>query len=371
MFSFELTHRCGETGARAGVLRTTHGPVPTPVFMPVGTLGTVKALTPEELTECGARIILGNTYHLYLRPGCEVIDTFGGLHRFMNWKGAILTDSGGFQVFSLARLSKITEEGVAFQSHIDGSRHLLSPEKTMEIQACLGADVMMCLDQCIAYPAGRTEAERALALTARWAKRCKAAWEEKADGRRALFGIVQGGMFPDLRARSAALTAEIGFSGYAAGGFSVGEPKALMLETAEAVLPLLPVDRPRYVMGVGTPADLVELTALGADMFDCVLPTRNARNGQLFTRRGTLNISNAAFRNDPGPPDPGCSCYTCRNYSLAYLRHLYVSRELLAYRLNTIHNIHTFLKLAEDMRAAIAGGGFASFRRQFHHQWRD
>jgi queuine tRNA-ribosyltransferase len=336
--------------------------------MPVGTLGTVKALSPEELVQCGAQIILGNTYHLYLRPGCEVIERFSGLHRFMNWDGPILTDSGGFQVFSLAQLSKVSEEGVAFQSHIDGSSHLLSPEKAVAIQVCLDADIIMCLDQCIAYPAEREGAREALELTARWAGRCKKEWHSRTDGHQALFGIVQGGMYRELRARSAELTAEIGFDGYAVGGLSVGEPKAQMLEIADQTLPLLPVSQPKYVMGVGTPEDLVELVALGADMFDCVLPTRNARNGQMFTGGGTLNITNARYRNDTEPPDPSCTCYTCRHYSRAYLRHLYMSRELLAYRLNTIHNIHYFARLAEDMRDAIAEQRFTDFRKAFHRR---
>ncbi|MDZ7579488.1 MAG: tRNA guanosine(34) transglycosylase Tgt [Deltaproteobacteria bacterium] len=367
MFDFTVTSRCRDTRARTGVFKTAHGAVRTPVFMPVGTLGTVKALSPEELVQCGAQIILGNTYHLYLRPGCAVIERFAGLHRFMNWHGPILTDSGGFQVFSLARLSRISEEGVVFQSHIDGSAHLLSPEKAVAIQVCLDADIIMCLDQCIAYPAARETAREALELTARWARRCKAAWS-RANDHRALFGIVQGGMYGELRARSAELTAEIEFDGYAVGGLSVGEPKAQMLEIADQTLPRLPASRPKYIMGVGTPEDLVELVALGADMFDCVLPTRNARNGQMFTTAGTLNISNTRYRTDTAPPDPACTCYTCRHYSRAYLRHLYTSRELLAYRLNTIHNIHYFAGLADEMRAAIAEQSFADFRRQFYHR---
>ena len=368
MFDFNVKSRCQETRARTGVIETAHGTVRTPVFMPVGTLGTVKALSPEELVQCGAQIILGNTYHLYLRPGCEVIERFSGLHRFMNWDGPILTDSGGFQVFSLAQLSKVSEEGVAFQSHIDGSSHLLSPEKTVAIQVCLDADIIMCLDQCIAYPTERETAREALELTARWAGRCKKEWQSRTDGHQALFGIVQGGMFRELRARSAGLTAEIGFDGYAVGGLSVGEPKAQILEIADQTLPLLPVSQPKYVMGVGTPEDLVELVALGTDMFDCVLPTRNARNGQMFTAGGTLNITNARYRTDTEPPDPSCTCYTCRHYSRAYLRHLYMSRELLAYRLNTIHNIHYFVRLAEDMRVAIAEQRFTDFRKAFYRR---
>jgi queuine tRNA-ribosyltransferase len=368
MFDFRITSHCQKTRARTGVIETAHGTVRTPVFMPVGTLGTVKALSPEELVQCGAQIILGNTYHLYLRPGCEVIERFSGLHRFMNWKGPILTDSGGFQVFSLAQLSKVSEEGVAFQSHIDGSSHLIGPEKAVAIQVCLDADIVMCLDQCIAFPAERETARQALELTARWAGRCKKEWQLRTDGLQALFGIVQGGMYKELRARSSELTVEIGFDGYAVGGLSVGEPRAKMLEIADQTLPLLPPSHPKYIMGVGTPEDLVELVAIGADMFDCVLPTRNARNGQMFTGAGTLNITNARHRTDTEPLDPSCTCYTCRHYSRAYLRHLYMSRELLAYRLNTIHNIHYFLRLAEDMRGAIADQRFTDFRKEFYRR---
>ncbi|MGB8718579.1 MAG: tRNA guanosine(34) transglycosylase Tgt [Desulfobacterales bacterium] len=357
-----------DANARSGLLQTAHGAIRTPVFMPVGTLGTVKALSPEELRAGGAQIILGNTYHLYLRPGCEVIETFNGLHAFMNWPHPILTDSGGFQLFSLARLTRITEEGAAFQSHIDGSQHLLTPEKAMEIQICLGSDIAMCLDQCLQYPAEPAQTRSAMSLTTRWARRCKEFWAEHAPADRLLFGIAQGGMDPALRAQSAAELVDIDFPGYALGGLSVGEPTALMLEVAAASLPMLPVDKPRYVMGVGTPEDLVELTALGADMFDCVLPTRNARNGQLLTAFGTLNIANARFRLDPGPVDPDCDCYTCRHYSRAYLRHLYLNRELLAYRLNSIHNLHYYAGLMAAMRAAIEASGFDAFKKAFYRR---
>ncbi|WP_372679565.1 tRNA guanosine(34) transglycosylase Tgt, partial [Desulfosarcina sp.] len=349
-----------------GVFLTPHGPVQTPGFMPVGTQGTVKGLTIDQVAATGAHMILGNTYHLYLRPGCDIIGRFAGLHRFMNWDRPILTDSGGFQVFSLSRLRKLTEEGYAFQSHIDGSRHILSPEKSIEVQICLNSDIMMCLDQCLAHPASHEQAEAALALTTRWAQRCKIFWQARTDRQNSLFGIVQGGMFADLRARSVEAIATIGFPGYAIGGLSVGEPKDLMMDMAARTLPLLPDDRPRYIMGVGTPEDLVELVGLGADMFDCVMPTRNARNGQLFTERGTLNICNARFREDEGPVDPGCDCYTCRHYSLAYLRHLYTAREILAYRLNTIHNLHYYLNLAKAMRAAILAGTFDQFKNAFY-----
>jgi queuine tRNA-ribosyltransferase len=363
---FELEKRCSATEARAGMVKTRHGEIQTPIFMPVGTQATVKALTPEELETLGAQIILGNTYHLYLRPGTEVIDRFGGLHDFMHWRKPILTDSGGFQVFSLAQLSRISEEGYAFQSHLDGgSRHLLTPEKSVEVQLSLNSDILMCLDQCIAYPAGHKEAEAALALTTRWARRSKTAWQARENAN-LLFGIVQGGMHPDLRTRSAAEIVDVGFPGYAVGGLSVGEPKELMYAMASHTLPLLPENAPRYVMGVGTPADLVELTAMGADMFDCVMPTRNARNGQLFTRSGTININNAMHREAVAPIEEGCGCYTCLHYSRAYLRHLYQAREILAHRLNTIHNLHFYLNLVKNMRMAILEGTFEQFRRDFH-----
>ncbi len=368
MLNFEVIAASTRTRARAGILRTGRGDIATPVFMPVGTAGTVKAITPDELRTCGATIILGNTYHLYLRPGREVIRLFSGLHRFMNWDGPILTDSGGFQIFSLAKIAKITENGFEFQSHIDGSRHEITPEDAVSIQTDLGADIIMCLDECIPYPADAETAEKAVALTTRWARRCKQAWEKTDNKKNVLFGIVQGGMFPALRRRSLEELCEIGFPGYAVGGLSVGEPKDLMLATAEATLPLLPPEKPRYVMGVGTPADLVELVAMGADMFDCVMPTRNARNGQLFTASGAFNISNARFRNDTGPLDPACGCLTCRQFSRAYLHHLYRCRELLSYRLNTIHNLHYYLGLMTEMRAAITADRFEDFRSAFYHR---
>jgi queuine tRNA-ribosyltransferase len=367
MLTFDVLQTCPATSARAGVLTTARGQIRTPIFMPVGTQGTVKAVTPEELNAVGARIILGNTYHLYLRPGCEVIERFGGLHGFMHWAKPILTDSGGFQVFSLARLSKISEEGYAFQSHLDGgARHLLTPERSVAVQAALDSDIMMCLDHLIAYPCDYADAADAVDRTTRWARRCKTAWIGPGNGKNALFGIVQGGMYTDLRSRSVEGITEIGFPGYAVGGLSVGEPKALMMEMAAHTLPLLPRDAPRYVMGVGTPADLVELTALGADMFDCVMPTRNARNGRLFIPEGTLNIANSIHREATGPIQEGCQCYTCRNYSRAYLRHLFLAKEILAHRLQTIHNLHYYLDLVNGMRMAIIEGSFERFRRDFH-----
>ena len=366
MFDFKVIAASESTRARAGILRTAHGVVETPVFMPVGTRGSVKSVSPEELLAAGARIILGNTYHLYLRPGCDVVRRFAGLHQFMHWDGPILTDSGGFQVFSLAKLAKISEEGVTFQSHLDGSSHLLTPEKVIEIQNCLGADIIMCLDDCIQYPATRDQSLAALEITTKWAQRCKQAWQETKNGRNALFGIVQGGMFEDLRGRSAQELIEIDFPGYAVGGLSVGEPAEVMLEMADYTLPNLPETKPRYIMGVGTPENLIELVALGADMFDCVLPTRNARNGQIFTQYGTVNISNSQYKADREPLESGCQCYTCRHYSRAYLRHLYVSRELLAYRLNTIHNIHYYISFMKQIREAIRADEFETYRKNFY-----
>jgi len=365
---FKEISRSTTTQARAGIIYTDRGDIETPVFMPVGTLATVKSLSPEDLLSCGAQIILGNTYHLYLRPGCDVIQAFSGLHRFMHWERPILTDSGGFQVFSLARLRKISEEGADFQSHIDGSRHLLTPEKAIEIQHCLNADIIMCLDQCIAYPSTQKEAADAMDLTTRWARRCKTAWQERNDDSHALFGIVQGGMYPEQRRASAEALVEMEFPGYAIGGLSVGEPADVMLEMAEITLRHLPRSSPRYIMGVGTPENLVELVSRGADMFDCVMPSRNARNGQMFTPKGTLNISNARFRTNTAPIDALCTCYTCRHYSRAYLRHLYLSREILAYRLNTIHNIHYYINLMGEMRNAIMNDAFDDFRKNFYEQ---
>ena len=348
--------------ARVGRIGTPHGNVQTPAFMPVGTQGTVKGLTPEQVRGLGADIILGNTYHLYLRPGHRLIADLGGLHRFMNWPGPILTDSGGFQIFSLGALRRIAEEGATFQSHIDGSSHFLSPEKAVEIQEALGSDIMMCLDECIAYPATREEVERALARTARWADRCKLSRKNRAQ---ALFGIVQGGVYPDLRRRGAEELAAIGFDGYAIGGLSVGEPKGLMLENLAATAPLLPEERPRYLMGVGTPEDLVDGVFHGIDMFDCVMPTRSARNGLLFTNGKKVVIKNARYREDASPLDSECDCYTCQNYSRAYLRHLFVAGEILAMVLNTIHNLRYYLHLMERIREAIREGRYPEFRDRF------
>jgi len=359
---FALTTTDPGCEARLGNILTSHGEIRTPAFMPVGTQGTVKGLLPEQVRSLGADIILGNTYHLYLRPGHELIAALGGLHKFMNWEGPILTDSGGFQVYSLGALRKTNDDGAVFQSHIDGSKHFLSPEKAVEIQEALGSDIMMCLDECIAYPADKKTTEAALSRTAQWARRCR---KVKRNSAQALFGIVQGGVYQDLRRQGVDDLCNIGFDGYAIGGLSVGEPKESMLETLAATAPLLPRDAPRYLMGVGTPGDIVEGVFHGIDMFDCVMPTRSARNGLLFTNEGKVVIRNARYREDISPIEIGCDCYTCRNYSRAYLRHLYVAGEILAMVLNTIHNLRHYLRLMEGIRAAIKDGRFGEFRRVF------
>lgn len=350
MFKFEITHRHSHSAARLGKVFTPHGVIDTPAFMPVGTQGTVKALSPEDVVECGAQIILGNTYHLYLRPGHEIVRSLGGLHRFMNWHKPILTDSGGFQVFSLSEFAKVDENGVTFKSHIDGAKHLLTPEKSMEIQQALGSDIIMALDELIAHPSDWSRAKASLELSTRWAKRCR---EFHRFEHQALFGIVQGGMYRDLRMQSAEEIVNIGFPGYAIGGLSVGEEKPLMLEIAEHTAKLLPENSPRYLMGVGAPEDLLHCSQMGIDLFDCVMPTRNARNGSLFTKTGKLNIKNTGYRQDEKPIDPTCSCYTCKNYSRAYLRHLFVAGEILAMRLNTIHNIAFYQSWMASIRDAI------------------
>ncbi len=364
---FEILSTDPSSNARCGRLYTAHGTVDTPVFMPVGTAGSVKSLSPDELEALGARIILGNTYHLYLRPGDERIARLGGLHRFMSWERPILTDSGGFQVFSLARINRIEEAGVQFQSHIDGSRHYLTPETAVRIQKHLGSDICMCFDECTPYPVSYEYAAQSVARTVRWAERsAKAHAETEGFGPQALFGIVQGSVFSDLREKCLEKLLEIGFDGYAIGSLSVGEPKPEMLSIMRRLAPALPRTLPRYVMGVGTPEDLVEGVNCGVDMFDCVMPTRNARNGMLFTSRGPVNIKNAAYAEDPDPIDPDCGCYTCRRFSRAYLRHLYIARELLSYRLNTIHNLHFYLDLMAQMRSAIGAGEFAAWRTNFY-----
>ena len=349
-------------GARRGRLTFPRGTVETPAFMPIGTYGTVKAMTPEELREVGAEIILGNTFHLMLRPGTEVVRAHRDLHGFMHWEGPILTDSGGFQVWSLAELRKISEEGVKFQSPVNGDQVFLTPEDSIRVQHELGADIIMVFDECTPYPADEATARTSMELSLRWAQRCRVAHGEHAS---ALFGIVQGGMYPELRRISLAGLLEIGFDGYAVGGLSVGEQEGERIRVLEALSPHLPADRPRYLMGVGTPADLVAAVARGMDMFDCALPTRNARNGHLFTSAGVVRIRNSGYRLDTRPPDENCSCYTCRNYSRAYLRHLDKCGEILGPRLATIHNLHYYQSLMRAMREAAAAGRFGAWAKEF------
>ncbi len=355
---FTLEHSDGN--ARAGLLRTAHGIVPTPVFMPVGTVGSVKALAPDDLLAIGAPVILGNTYHLYLRPGDALVARRGGLHAFASWPGAILTDSGGFQVFSLSSLRKIREEGVEFRSHLDGSRHLFTPEKVLEIQRNLNSDIMMVLDECVPYGADHAYTRKSLALTTRWAARAREAYPA-GTAHNLLFGIVQGGFYKDLRAQSAEEICGMDFDGLAIGGLSVGEPKSQMYDMLGHTAPLLPWGKARYLMGVGTPLDIVTGIGAGVDMFDCVLPTRNARNGTLYTSLGKVNIKRRQYAEDDGPLDPCCSCYACRNFSRAYLRHLYVSRELLSCRLNSLHNLTYYLHLVREARKAIVEGRYNAF----------
>ncbi len=359
--NFSIQHRDG--AARAGALSLAHGSLETPAFMPVGTYGTVKAMSPAELRELDYGMVLGNTFHLWLRPGLEVIAAHGGLHRFMGWDGNILTDSGGFQVYSLGALRKISEPGVAFRSPVDGAPCFLSPEISMEIQKTLNSDVAMVFDECTPYPADADQAAASMRLSLRWAARSKAAFEGSGN---ALFGIVQGGMHEALRDESLAGLAEIGFDGYAIGGLSVGEPKPDMRRILAHTAPRLPEHRPRYLMGVGTPEDLVEAIQTGVDLFDCVLPTRNGRNGWLFTRHGDVKIRNARYRNDPAPLDEACGCYACRNFSRAYLHHLQRVNEILGARLNTLHNLYYYRQLMAGMRQAIAAGRLAQFAADFH-----
>ncbi|HHW08109.1 MAG TPA: tRNA guanosine(34) transglycosylase Tgt [Clostridia bacterium] len=348
--SFEVLYQSKESAARLGKLHLTHGIVETPVFMPVGTQATVKTMTPEELDQVGAEIILSNTYHLYLRPGHDLVAEAGGLHSFMNWHKPILTDSGGFQIFSLADLRKISEEGVMFSSHLDGSRHFISPERSMEIQMALGSDIAMAFDICSPYPHEYEAAKKDLEVTLRWAKRCQAYHHREEQ---ALFGIVQGGVYADLRRRSIEELETMDFPGYGIGGLSVGEPKELMYEMLEVVVPLMPKHKPRYLMGVGSPDCLVEGVLRGVDMFDCVLPTRIARNGTVWTSEGKVTVRNAAYARDFGPLDPACDCYTCRNYSRAYIRHLFKAEEILGLRLTTIHNLAYLMRLMHRIREAV------------------
>ena len=376
-FGFRVTHTDGR--ARRGVMTTAHGDVDTPAFMPVGTQGAVKAITHRDLEGLGAQILLGNTYHLYLRPGDELIARRGGLHRFSGWNRPILTDSGGYQVFSLAARRTIDEEGARFRSHLDGSAHLLTPERVVDVQAKLGSDIAMVLDECLAYPAGLDAARASMERTWRWARRGRDRLQALRDGAaagvwvtnhgQAQFGIVQGGVYAELRRESAERTVGVGFEAYAIGGLSVGEPVETMYEMVSHTTAYLPEHLPRYLMGTGTPADLVESVARGVDLFDCVLPTRNARNGQLFTSEGRVNIKNARYAEDDRPPDPTCSCYTCRSASRAYLRHLFLAGEMTAATLNTLHNLHFYLDTMRRIRESVTFGRFESFRLAFHQSF--
>ena len=369
MFEYTLKKKDSKSMARRGKLVTPHGEIETPVFMPVGTQATVKAMAPEELKEIGSQIILSNTYHLYLRPGHKLIEKAGGLHKFMNWDRPILTDSGGFQVFSLQDNRKITEEGVMFQSHIDGSKHFLSPEKAVEIQNSLGSDIMMAFDECAPWPSDHDYVKKSLERTTRWAKRCKDA--HKNTEKQALFGIVQGGGYEDLRMQSAKELTDIDFPGYSIGGLSVGEPKSIMYDMLEITTPLLPENKPRYLMGVGSMDALVEGVMRGVDMFDCVLPTRTARTGTFLTMKGKINILNAKYADDLSPIDEECTCYTCRNYSKAYLRHLFKAKEILGARLATWHNIHALHDLMIKIRKSIEEDRFMEFRKDFFDNNKD
>jgi queuine tRNA-ribosyltransferase len=363
---FKIINKCHASRARAGEITTSHGKFATPVFMPVGTQGSVRAVSPEELVESGVRIILANTYHLYLRPGHRIIEKLGGLHRFMNWSGPILTDSGGFQVYSLSRLRTISEEGVTFQSHLDGSRHFIGPEEAINIQKSLGADIIMTFDECAPYPADYEYIVNSVKLTSLWARKCI---ESEIDANQALFGIVQGGIYPDLRERSAKELIELGFDGYALGGLSVGEDRATREKVIRETVEFLPEEKPVYLMGVGKPEDIIDGIRLGVDMFDCVMPTRNARNGTLFTSRGKLVIKNARFSDDDRPVDEKCDCYTCSRYSRAYLRHLFMAKELLSYRLNSIHNLYFYSHLMENIRYAILEDKFDDFCKEFFRSY--
>ena len=363
---FELLASDQHSKARRGRLKTAHGVIDTPVFMPVGTQGSVKGVSPRELCELNAQIVLGNTYHLFVRPGLDVIKHFGGLHNFMSWDGPILTDSGGYQIFSLAKLRKITEEGVQFQNHLDGARAFISPEIAMEIQAALGSDIAMVLDECVPYPCEHDYAAKSAELTTSWAKRCKAvAAHNAATTKRLLFGIIQGGTFDDLRRASAQTMVELDFDGYAIGGVSVGEPQEEMMRAVESAEPFLPTHKPRYAMGLGTPPQMLQMIARGMDMFDCVLPTRLARNGTAFTAAGTLNLKNAEFALDIRPIEENCACEACREFSRGYIRHLIKAGEILGLRLITLHNLHFYLNLMNRVRTEIQTGSFDQFRKAF------
>lgn len=365
MKPFEVLAQCPDTKARTGRIHTPHGVIDTPVFAPVGTQGSVKTLVWEDLEKLNTQLILGNTYHLYLRPGMETIEKAQGLHRFISWKQAILTDSGGYQVFSMEQLRKITEEGVEFRSHIDGTLHFFSPEKATEVQLALGSDIMMCFDECAPYPCAEDHARRALEITTRWARRCKATFDQSPPNGRQLWAITQGSVFSHLRTESTQQLIDLDFPGYAIGGLSVGEPRLAMLEMIERSTELLPLEKSRYLMGVGTPDDLWEAVGMGIDVFDCVIPTRNARNGQLFTSQGKLNIKNAPYRDDFSPPDPACDCELCSRYTRAYLHHLFRGGELSALRLASLHNVAFLLKLMRKIRKTITDGTFKKEKQMF------
>ncbi|OGS24849.1 MAG: tRNA guanosine(34) transglycosylase Tgt [Elusimicrobia bacterium RIFOXYB2_FULL_50_12] len=366
--TFKILKKSGDCKARLGTLETANGTIRTPVFMPVGTQGTVKSISNDELVALGAEIILSNAYHLYLRPGTELISEAGGIHRFIGWKKPMLTDSGGFQVFSLATLRRLNADGVEFRSHIDGSKHTFTPEKSIEVQQKIGADIIMCFDECAPYPCAYDYAQRSMDTSVKWAQRCREYFEKSApdSGReQLLFGIIQGSVYADLRRESARRTVEIGFPGYAIGGLSVGEPKNDMAAMLEATVPLLPEDKPHYLMGVGMPEDIWEAVERGIDMFDCVLPTRNGRNGQAFTMRGKVNIGNAPYQRDFGPLDPECNCPACRGYSRSYISHLFRSQELLALRLLTLHNLYFMINLLDIIRKSIESDTFAEAKKRF------
>ncbi len=375
--TFDLLKTDERTRARRGIVHTPHGDIQTPIFMPVGTAATVKAMRPEQVEEMGAQIILSNTYHLYLRPGHDIVKEAGGLHKFMNWNKPILTDSGGFQVFSLGKMRKITEEGVKFQSHIDGSRHMLSPEKSIEVQHALGSDIMMAFDECAPYPADRDYVKRSFERTSRWLERCKAYHEEYCERNggesqvlgegvnQSLFGIMQGGVYKDMRRESAAQVVDMDLPGYSIGGLSVGEPKEIMYDVMDDCVELLPKNKPRYLMGVGSPDCLFEGVERGIDMFDCVLPTRIARHGMAMTSQGRVNIKNKKYERDYTPLDPNCDCYVCRNYSRAYLRHLFKADEILSSMLMSTHNLHFLIKTMENIRQSIDEGRFSEYKKEF------
>ncbi len=367
---FKITHKDKLSNARAGILKTAHGVIETPEFMPVGTQATVKALSSEEVKYCGAQIVLGNTNHIYLRPGMEIIKKAGGLHRFMSWDRPILTDSGGFQIFSLATLMKTKEEGVEFKSHIDGSRHFLTPEDVVTLQCELGSDIMMVLDECLAFPSSRDRAERSLHLTNRWAEKSKKALEKEQGTRpgQLLFGIVQGSTYKDLRRKAAEELVDIGFDGYAIGGLSVGEPSDLMYEMLENSLGYLPLERPRYAMGIGMVQDFFKAIEMGVDMFDCVVPTRNARNGAAYTNEGRVIIRNGEYSRDMGPLSETCDCIVCKNYSRSYIRHLFNTEEILGLRLTSLHNVYFYVNLLKRIREAIKEGGFLELKEEFKNR---